>query len=240
MQLVMKFIPTREGEASLEMANEAQAAVTITIYVRQEVYAKLGEYHPRISHMQRSTKPMTYTANRNKLTDVSRALAKVALGEAAADLVIQNGTLVNVYSGELIVHMDVAIAAGRIAYIGKADHTIGDQTIIIDATGKYMVPGLLDGHMHVESTMLSVTEFAKAAIVKGTTGIFMDPHEIANVFGSEGVRLMHEEGQQLPLKVFTTFPSCVPATNDLEDGGSDAGGSGYSSGTAVGQRGRTG
>lgn len=162
---------------------------------------------------------MIYTPNRNKLTDVSRTLAKVALGEAAADLVIQNGTLVNVYSGELIAHMDVAIAAGRIAYIGKADHTIGDQTIIVDATGKYMVPGLLDGHMHVESTMLSVTEFAKAAIVKGTTGIFMDPHEIANVFGSEGVRLMHEEGQGLPLKVFTTFPSCVPATNDLEDGG---------------------
>ncbi|MDR6552303.1 adenine deaminase [Paenibacillus qinlingensis] len=162
---------------------------------------------------------MTYTPNRNKLTDVSRTLAKVAMGEAAADLVIQNGTLVNVYSGELLTHMDVAIAAGRIAYIGKADHTIGAQTTLIDAAGKFLVPGLLDGHMHVESTMLSVTEFAKAAIVKGTTGIFMDPHEIANVFGSEGVRLMHDEGQQLPLKVFTTFPSCVPATNDLEDGG---------------------
>ncbi|OAS20423.1 adenine deaminase [Paenibacillus oryzisoli] len=162
---------------------------------------------------------MTYTPNRNTLTNVSRTLAKVALGEAAADLVIQNGTLVNVHSGELIAHMDIAIAAGRIAYIGKADHTIGAHTKRIDASGKYMVPGLLDGHMHVESTMLSVTEFAKAAIVKGTTGIFMDPHEIANVFGAEGVRLMHEEGQPLPLKVFTTFPSCVPATNDLEDGG---------------------
>lgn len=162
---------------------------------------------------------MNYTNKRNKLTDVSRLLAKVALGEAFAELVIQNGTLVNVYSGELIAHMDVAITAGRIAYIGKADHSIGDKTVVIDANGKYMVPGLLDGHMHVESTMLSVTEFAKAAIVKGTTGIFMDPHEIANVFGSEGVRLMHEEGQQLRLKVFTTFPSCVPATNDLEDAG---------------------
>ncbi|CAN7715441.1 adenine deaminase [Paenibacillus sp. LjRoot153] len=162
---------------------------------------------------------MTYIPNRNKLTDVSRTLAKVAIGEEAADLVIQNGTLVNVHSGELIAHMDVAIAAGRIAFIGRADHTIGAHTRRIDASGKYMVPGLLDGHMHVESTMLSVTEFAKAAIVKGTTGIFMDPHEIANVFGSEGVRLMHEEGQPLPLKVFTTFPSCVPATNDLEDGG---------------------
>lgn len=156
---------------------------------------------------------------RNKLVVVSRTLAKVALGEAFADVVIKNGTLVNVYSGELTEHMDVAVAAGRIAYVGNADHTIGAQTVVIDATGKYMSPGLLDGHMHVESTMLSVTEFAKAALAKGTTGIFMDPHEIANVFGTEGVRLMHEEGQQLPLKVFTTFPSCVPATNGLEDAG---------------------
>ncbi|MFC5528228.1 adenine deaminase [Cohnella yongneupensis] len=157
--------------------------------------------------------------NINKLTEVSRTLAKVAMGEACADVVIQNGTLVNVYSGELLENMDVAIAAGRIAYVGKADHTIGEHTIVINAAGKYITPGFLDGHMHVESTMLSVTEFAKAALAKGTTGIFMDPHEIANVFGAEGVRLMHEEGQQLPLKVFTTFPSCVPATNDLEDAG---------------------
>lgn len=156
---------------------------------------------------------------RNRLVEVSRTLAKVALGEAFADVVIKNGTLVNVYSGELLEHMDVAVAAGRIAYVGNADHTIGAQTVVIDATGKYMSPGFLDGHMHVESTMLSVTEFAKAALAKGTTGIFMDPHEIANVFGTEGVRLMHEEGQQLPLKVFTTFPSCVPATNGLEDAG---------------------
>ncbi|SDN60807.1 Adenine deaminase [Paenibacillus sp. yr247] len=156
---------------------------------------------------------------RNKLVEVSRTLAKVAIGEAFADVVIKNGTLVNVYSGELLEHMDVAVAAGRIAYVGNADHTIGAQTVVIDATEKYISPGLLDGHMHVESTMLSVTEFAKAALAKGTTGIFMDPHEIANVFGTEGVRLMHEEGQQLPLKVFTTFPSCVPAASDLEDAG---------------------
>lgn len=156
---------------------------------------------------------------RSKLVEVSRTLAKVAIGEAFADVVIKNGTLVNVHSGELLEHTDVAVAAGRIAYVGNAEHTIGDQTVVIDATGKYMSPGFLDGHMHVESTMLSVTEFAKAALAKGTTGIFMDPHEIANVFGTEGVRLMHEEGQQLPLKVFTTFPSCVPATTDLEDAG---------------------
>ncbi|UVI30177.1 adenine deaminase [Paenibacillus spongiae] len=156
---------------------------------------------------------------RHKLIDASSVLSKVALGETHADIVIRNGTLVNVHTGELLEKTDVAIAAGRIAYVGQANHTIGDRTVVIDAAGRYVSPGLLDGHMHVESTMLSVTEFSKAALAKGTTGIFMDPHEIANVFGAEGVRLMHDEGQQLPLKVFTTYPSCVPATDDLEDAG---------------------
>ncbi|MCJ8009266.1 adenine deaminase [Lederbergia wuyishanensis] len=161
--------------------------------------------------------------NRKKLYEVSQQLSKVARGIEKADLVIKNGTLVNVFSGELLENMDVAVSKGRIAYVGNADHTIGEQTKVIDVNHKYIAPGLLDGHMHVESTMLSVTEFAKAALPKGTTGIFMDPHEIANVFGVEGVRLMHEEGQQLPLKVFTTFPSCVPATTEFEDAGAELG-----------------
>lgn len=161
---------------------------------------------------------MSHT-QRKKLPEVSRTLAEVALGTKKADLVVKNGTLVNVYTGELLPNTDVAVAEGRIAYIGDADHTIGEHTQVIDAAGRYISPGLLDGHMHVESTMLSVTEFAKAAIVKGTTGIFMDPHEIANVFGNDGVRWMHEEGRVLPLKVYTTYPSCVPATDDLEDAG---------------------
>lgn len=156
---------------------------------------------------------------RKKIYEVSQQLSKVARGEEKAELVITNGILVNVFTGELLENTDVSIVEGRVAYIGKADHTIGENTKVIDANGKYLVPGFIDGHMHVESTMLSVTEFAKAGLAKGTTSIFMDPHEIANVFGPEGVRLMHEEGQQLPLKVFTTFPSCVPATTDFEDAG---------------------
>ncbi|MBO0991781.1 adenine deaminase [Bacillus sp. SD088] len=156
---------------------------------------------------------------RKKIYEVSQQLSKVARGEEKAELVITNGVLVNVFTGELLENMDVSVIEGRVAYIGKADHTIGENTRVIDANGKYLVPGFIDGHMHVESTMLSVTEFAKAGLAKGTTSIFMDPHEIANVFGTEGVRLMHEEGQQLPLKVFTTFPSCVPATTDFEDAG---------------------
>lgn len=156
---------------------------------------------------------------RNSLHEVNQKLAKVALGEEKADLVIQNGTLVNVITGELQPNIDVAVACGRIAYVGDARHTIGDETQILDATSKYIAPGLMDGHMHVESTMLTVTEFARIALTQGTTSIFMDPHEIANVFGVEGVRQMHEEGQALPMRVFTTFPSCVPATDGLEDAG---------------------
>lgn len=166
---------------------------------------------------------MNRQAERKKLHEVSQVLADVAKGQVKADLVVKNGTLVNVYTGELLPHTDIAIAAGRIAYVGDAAHTIGEKTKIIEAEGRYISPGLLDGHMHVESTMLSVTEFAKAALAKGTTGIFMDPHEIANVFGREGVRWMHEEGQALPLKVYTTFPSCVPATDHLEDAGAALG-----------------
>lgn len=162
---------------------------------------------------------MEYTPNRKPLYEVSAKLAKVALGKESADLVIKGGRLVNVHSQEILEHMDVAITAGRIAFVGQADHTIGPNTQIIEAQGRYIVPGLLDAHMHVESTMLTVTEFSKAALMQGTTGIFMDPHEIANVFGLPGVKLMHEEGQQLPLKVYTTIPSCVPATDHLEDAG---------------------
>src|SRR5699024_6611209 len=94
---------------------------------------------------------------------------------------------------------------------------------IIDATGKYMAPGFLDAHMHVECTMLSVTEFAKAALVKETTSIFMDAHEIANVFGRKGIRVMHGEGQQLPLEGSTTYPSCVLAADHMEVAGASVG-----------------
>ncbi|RDI47998.1 adenine deaminase [Falsibacillus pallidus] len=160
---------------------------------------------------------------RKELIEVKDLLAQTAIGKRPADMVIQNGRLVNVYTKEILDGMDIAITEGRIAFIGNADHTIGTDTKVIEAADKFLVPGLLDGHMHVESTMLSVTEFSKAALVKGTTGIFMDPHEIANVFGMEGVKLMHDEGGKLPLKVFTTIPSCVPATLDLEDAGASLG-----------------
>ncbi|WP_440897810.1 adenine deaminase [Amphibacillus sp. Q70] len=156
---------------------------------------------------------------KSRLPEVSQALIQVAMGEIPADLVLKRGTLVNVITGELNKGIDVAIYGNRIAYVGQADHTIGPETEVVELAGKYIAPGLMDGHMHVESTMLTVTEFARMALTKGTTSIFMDPHEMANVFGKEGVRYMHDEGQQLPLHVFTTFPSCVPSTEGFEDAG---------------------
>ncbi|WP_431804003.1 adenine deaminase [Halobacillus andaensis] len=157
-----------------------------------------------------------------KMTRAQRLqLAATALGKRKADTVITNGIIVNVHSKEHIRDKDIAITSGAIAYIGDCQQLIGKETEVIDASGKFITPGLIDGHMHVESTMLSVTEFAKAALKQGTTSIFMDPHEIANVFGLKGVRWMHEEGQKLPLRVFTTVPSCVPATDTLEDAGAE-------------------
>lgn len=147
-------------------------------------------------------------------------LVDVAAGRMAADLVVKNGRWVNVYSGEIISHIDMAIIEGRFAYIGPdASHCIGDNTEIINAEGRYLVPGLCDAHMHVESGMVTVTEFARAVIPHGTTSMFIDPHEIANVLGLAGVKLMHDEAAGLPINVYVQMPSCVPSAPGLEHAG---------------------
>ena len=156
---------------------------------------------------------------RYALADVTKELVLVAGGQKKADLVIRNGTLINVNTAEIIPHTDVAITHGRIALVGEASHTIGENTKVIDASGCYISPGFMDGHIHVESSMLTVREYAKAVIPNGTTAIFMDPHEIANVLGIEGIKLMIEEGMNVPLRVYTTMPSCVPAAPGFEDTG---------------------
>jgi adenine deaminase len=151
---------------------------------------------------------------------VSKSLVDVAMGRAPADLVIRNGRWVCVQSGEIILGIDIAIKGDRIAYVGEnAAHTISDQTKVIDAQDKYLVPGLLDGHMHVESGMLTITEFVRTVIPYGTTGMFVDPHEIANVFGLDGVRLMVEEAAIQPIHVWVQMPSCVPSAPGLETSG---------------------
>jgi adenine deaminase len=156
--------------------------------------------------------------------EVAPALIDVAAGRSFADTVVHNGTWVNVHSGEIIPHMDVAIVAGRFASIGPdAAKVIGPATKVIDAAGRYLVPGLCDGHMHVESGMVTVTEFARAVIPHGTTSMFIDPHEIANVLGLYGVRLMHDEAMALPINVYVQMPSCVPSAPGLENPGATLG-----------------
>jgi adenine deaminase len=151
-------------------------------------------------------------------------LVDVAMGRSAADLVVRNARWVNVHSGEIIPGTDIAISAGRFAFVGKdAGHAIGEGTEVIDAEGRYAVPGLCDAHMHVESGMVTVTEFARAVIPHGTTSMFIDPHEIANVLGLEGVRLMHDEAAGLPVNVFVQMPSCVPSAPGLENAGASLG-----------------
>lgn len=157
---------------------------------------------------------------RTNLYDITKSLVATALGKEKADLVIKNGNLVNVNSGELLEGIDIAVKKDRVAFVGKsADHTVGPQTTIFDAHGKYIAPGFVDGHIHVESSMITVTQFANAVLPFGTTTCFIDPHEIGNVLGLKGVRLMLEEGRGLPLKVFVSMPSCIPAAHGFENGG---------------------
>ncbi|HEY9078232.1 MAG TPA: adenine deaminase [Anaerolineaceae bacterium] len=154
----------------------------------------------------------------------SRELVDCAMGRTPATLVIRNGRWVCVQTGEILPGMDIAVFGGRIAYVGPdATHTIGRKTRVIDAGGRYLVPGLLDAHVHVESGLLTVTEFVRAVIARGTTGIFIDPHEIANVFGLQGVRLMVDEAARQPIHVFVQMPSCVPSAPGLEITGAEIG-----------------
>lgn len=147
-------------------------------------------------------------------------LIDVAAGRKPADMVVKNGRWVNVHSGEIIAGMDVAIVAGRFAAIGPdLGHAIGPATEVVEAAGRYLVPGLCDAHMHVESGMVTVTEFSRAVIPHGTTSMFIDPHEIANVLGARGVRLMHDEAMAQPINVFVQAPSCVPSAPGLETPG---------------------
>jgi len=146
------------------------------------------------------------------------------MGRAAADMVIRKGTWACVQSGEFVPQTDIAIKEGRIAYVGPdASHTIGERTQVIEAKGHFLTPGLLDGHMHVESGMLTVTEFVRAVAPHGTTAMFIDPHEIANVFGLKGVKLMVDEAQQQPIHVWVQMPSCVPSAPGLETPGASMG-----------------
>jgi adenine deaminase len=154
--------------------------------------------------------------------ELTRTLIDVAMGRQPADLVLRKGTWVCVQSGEFVPDTDIAIKDGRIAYVGSdATHTIGKETRVVDASGRYLVPGLLDGHTHVESGMLTVTEYVRAVLPRGTTGVFIDPHEIANVFGLKGVKLMADEAARQPLHMWVQVPACVPSASGFETPGAE-------------------
>ena len=131
----------------------------------------------------------------------------VARGEAEPDLLLLNALIVNVFNGE-IVRGNVVVKNGMIAAIG--DYPKGVE--IIDLAGQYLLPGLIDAHIHIESSMLTPPAFAAAALPHGTTAVVADPHEIANIAGLEGLRFMLEASKDLPLDFYYTIPSCVPAS----------------------------
>jgi len=152
--------------------------------------------------------------------DTAPQLIAVATGRAPADMVISGGIWVNVHTRETLPNHDVAIKAGRIAYVGPdASYCTGPETTVIKANGRYILPGLCDAHMHIESGMLTPAEFARAVIPHGTTSMFTDPHEIANVLGLDGVRMMHDEALMQPVNIFTQMPSCAPSAPGLETTG---------------------
>ena len=135
-----------------------------------------------------------------------KKLIDVASGRKKADLVIKDAEIINVLTEEFI-KADIAICGEKIAGIGSYN---GIREI--DANGLYAVPGLIDGHTHIEMSMLSVTEFARLILPRGNTSVVADPHEIANVLGKDGIRVLIEEVKTIPLKVFFEVPSCVPSS----------------------------
>ncbi len=149
-----------------------------------------------------------------------KKLLKAALGMINSDTVIKNANLVNVITGEIYL-AHVYILDNMISHVEwkdlasekhQADH-------VIDAKGRYLIPGFIDAHIHIESSMMTPRNFAKVVIPHGTTTIVTDPHEIANVWGLEGVRYMYDSSENLPMRQFINVPSCVPAAPGMENSG---------------------
>lgn len=139
-------------------------------------------------------------------------MIKAARGETPVDLLLTHARIINVFSGEIISD-NIAVANGYIVGLGsyRAEKTI-------DLKGRFVAPGFIDAHVHIESSMVGVTEFVRAVVVHGTTTVVADPHEIANVLGTEGINYMLRSAIRQPINIYLTFPSCVPATN-LETAG---------------------
>ncbi len=145
---------------------------------------------------------------------ISEEMIRAARGEFPVDVVLKGGNLVNVLSGE-IYECDIAIWRDFVVGLGKGYHA----REVVDVSGLYVSPGFIDGHVHIESSMVEVPQFARAVVPRGTTSVVADPHEIANVLGYDGIRYILETSKYNPLNVFIMLPSCVPAS-PLETSGS--------------------
>jgi adenine deaminase len=148
------------------------------------------------------------------LSELSRRIA-VARGKAPADLILVNARVINVFNGDVV--------PGNVAILGDTIVSTGDNKLartVIDLEGRYVAPGLINGHTHLESSMLSVAQYARAVVPHGTTAVVSDLHEIANVAGIPGIRSMLDQARGLPLDLWLMAPSCVPATH-LETSGAE-------------------
>ena len=144
-------------------------------------------------------------------------LMKVALGEAEADLAIVNGSVVNVYTGEVLEGLSVLIKGDKIAYVGKdVGKSIGSLTRVIDAAGKTLIPGLIDGHTHLDS-MYSISELSRCAVAGGTTTIITEASNIASVLAYEGTTAFVRSGKNQPIKIFVTVPPMVTLSPVTEE-----------------------
>ena len=167
-----------------------------------------------------SNKPVGYTHQRRALHEVTLDMVATAMGREPADLVIRNGRLVNVNVGRIQEGVDVAVRHGLIALVGDASHIpIGERTQVVEAEGRYLLPGFVDTHMHVESSMVDIRSFAASVLPQGTTTIACDNHEITNVLGLRAVEAFSKASQGLPLKVLVAMPVCVPSIPTFEDAG---------------------
>ncbi len=151
---------------------------------------------------------------------MNKKLLAVAGGQAPADLVVTNGKIVNVYSGE-IYEGGIAICDDKIAAVGDVAYTIGDTTKIYDAEGKYITPGFIDGHIHPESSSLSIRPFAELVLKHGTTAIMTDIHEVGVVGGLKAIEAVLDEAKDTDLKLYFVVPSHVPFSPYLETSGGE-------------------
>lgn len=149
---------------------------------------------------------------------MDKKLISVSMGLEKADLVVVNGKIVNVYSKE-IYNGGIAVANGKIAAVGHIDYCIGEKTKIIDAKGKYLLPGFIDGHIHPESTNLSIRGFAEIVLTHGTTAVMADMHEVGVVGGMEAIEAVLNEAKATDLKIYFVVPSHVPFAPGLETSG---------------------